>query len=72
YTSKKNDFLFGIVFGLHYVPFACGSGKIGCASTMHKQKNDYLFGIVFGLHYVPFACGSGKIGCASTMHKQKK
>jgi len=37
-TSKKNDFLFGIVFGLHHVPFACGSGKIGCASTMHKQK----------------------------------
>ena len=50
--NQKNAFLFGIVFGLHFVPFAFGSGKIGCASTMLNQKNAFLFGIVFGLHYL--------------------
>jgi hypothetical protein len=55
YTSKKNDFLFGIVFGLHYVPFACGSGKIGCASTIHKQKK-LIFCLALCSACTIFAC----------------
>ncbi len=48
--KQKKDFLFGIVFGLHYFGFAEDRLRLG----IKNKKKDFLFCSPLGLHYL---CG---------------